>query len=143
MRPIGALITGLVLMTGCAVSTSDLPTNLESPESIRDIGVNIGGATDPTEDWPPRGIVLEVGEQAWMLPPGLGGGTVFASSLTSLQVRVLWAGSCSLVTSFIAKPSGLYEVRVPAEGSATVMDRTDEAIAMGPSIGEASVSPCP
>ena len=141
MRSMAALITGLVLMTSCSGNTGDSEMHTESPGNP--IGVNIGGATDPTEDWPPRGIVLEVGEQAWMLPPGLGGGTVFVSSLTSLQVRVLWAGSCSLVTSFIAKPSGLYEVRVPAQGSATVRDRTDEAIAMGPSIGEASVSPCP
>jgi len=141
MRSMAALITGLVFMTSCG-SNGDIATHIESPESIRDIGVNIGGATDPTEDWPPRGIVLEAGEQAWVLPTGLGGGTVFVSSTTSQSVRVLWAGSCSLVTSFTAKPSGLYEVRVPAQGIATVRDLSHESIQMGPGLGEASVSPC-
>lgn len=137
-----ALITGLVLMTSCSGNTDDSAMHLESPGSIRPIGVNIEGVADPTEDWPPRGMVLEVGDQAWVLPPGLGGGTVFVSSNTSQRVRVLWAGSCSLVTSFTAEPSGLYVIRVNAEGIATIRDRTDQAIPMGPGIGEASVSPC-
>lgn len=121
-----ASISCAVLLFGC---TADWTT---------DMGISISGP--PITDWPPERIVLEVGDQAWVLAPDLGGGTVLVSGSTALRVRVLWADDCRAIASFSAEAGARYIVRFSVDNEVTV--EQVESVEMGPGLGEPTTSPC-
>lgn len=113
-----------MLVAGCA----------PNPE----IWVSITGP--PSADWPPQRIVVELGDEAWILEPGLRDAVVMVSSSSTLPGRLLWADDCSQIATFTGEPNGRYEVLFSADGTATI--RQVEATSMGPGLGESRASPC-
>lgn len=104
----------------------------------REIWISTTGP--PSTDWPPESIVLEIGDDAWTLDPGLGGGTVVVSSGAAITARVLWADDCTEIVSFAAEPGERYQIRFDVQGRATA--QPVESTELGPGLGEAQESPC-
>lgn len=85
-------------------------------------------------------MVLEVGDQAWMLDAGMGDGVTWVTSSAPQPVRLMWADNCAEIVNFTAEPNARYLIRFSADGTANAT-RTDMTH-MGPGLGEARSSPC-
>lgn len=119
-----AVIGSVALLLGCA-GPSDIWISTTGP---------------PINDWPPQPIVIEAGNLAWVLEPGLGGGTLLVSSSEAVPTRALRGDDCSEIATFTVQPNSRYIVRIDAAGLATV--REVEGVEMGPGLGQPQPSPC-
>jgi len=93
--------------------------------------------------WPPDRIVLEVGNQAWEIEEGNGGGAVSVLHVSTPQpVRLVRPSDCYVYAVFEAQVGHRYTLLAQADEEVTVQDDTRNAFEHGPGLVATSPSGC-
>ena len=132
MRPVTALISIVaVILAGCASSTPE-------PTTAR-----------PAQTWlavygpfPSEPMSLEIGESAWSITTGGGGGVVTPDLTDQANVRVIGIETCREYASFDITPGSAWIIRFATDGSVTVADAAGRAREMGPGLVEGPPGNC-
>ncbi len=145
----GSIFDVLAAVTGWRVVSVDVIELTGGPvvrlERLPDsdmhrIGVMVVG---PGGGWPEHQLMLRIGQQAWAIEPGSGGGVAWPFINREVSVEVLRSDDCTVLTTFHPPLDTQWLIRFTSEADTTLTDLTEGAMEVGPPLGEISPAPCP